>query len=156
MINLIAAIAPDNVIGDNNNLPWYYPEDLKRFRQITQGHTVLMGRKTYHSIIKHLGKPLPNRKSVVVTRQVSLSVPEEVTVLHNLQQALEMFGQDNLFVLGGADIFRQVLPVVEKAYITHIHKKYAGDIHFPEVDWSEWKKIESEQKEDLTFATYQR
>jgi dihydrofolate reductase len=156
MISLVVAIAANNVIGNKNDLPWYLPEDLKRFRKITTGHTVLMGRKTYDSIITRLGKPLPNRVNVVVTRQNNFQPLPGVLVFHSLDQALAALKQDDVYVIGGAEIFKQTLAIADKLYITHVKKEYSGDIYFPEVNWTEWEKTQDEPHEEFSFATYQR
>jgi dihydrofolate reductase len=154
MVAIIVAIAKNNVIGNTNDLPWYLPEDLKRFKKITTGHTVVMGRKTYESIINRLGKPLPNRKNVVITRQDNYPVPEGVLVFHDLDSVLQLLKNEDVFIIGGAEIFKLALPLVDTLYVTHVYKEYPGDVYFPEVNWSEWKKIEEEPHEEFSFATY--
>nr|AIA17560.1 Dihydrofolate reductase [uncultured bacterium] len=148
------AIAKNGIIGGDNDLPWYLPEDLKHFKKITTGRTVLMGRKTYDSIVKRLGKPLPDRVNVVITRQTEFPVPPSVLVFHDLDQALDALRHDDVYIIGGAQIFAAALPRAEKMYITHVHKAYPGDVYFPVVDWKAWKMTEEKEHEEYTFATY--
>lgn len=148
------AVAANRIIGGDNDLPWYLPEDLKHFKKITLGHTVLMGRKTYDSIVKRLGKPLPGRKNVVITRNVDFVAPPEVLIFHNLDDALAALKDEDVYVIGGAQIFAAAFPSAEKIYITHVKKAYDGDVYFPEVDWQQWDKIEEDPHEEYTFATY--
>jgi dihydrofolate reductase len=149
------AVADNGVIGKGNDLPWHLPEDLKHFKQLTLGKAVLMGRKTFDSIFARLNGPLPNRKNIIITRQPDYTAPEGVLVFHSLQEAIKDAPED-IYVIGGAEIFKQALPYCEKAYITHIHGDYEGDAYLPEIDWSEWKKTESEPHENYEFATYEK
>jgi len=148
------AIAKNGVIGSSNDLPWYLPEDLKHFKKITSGKTVLMGRKTYDSIVKRLGKPLPQRVNVVVTRQENFPVPPGVLVFHSIDQALDVLKDTEVYVIGGAQIFSETIGRAEKMYVTHVHKEYQGDVYFPKIDWNQWEKIEEEPHDEYTFATY--
>jgi dihydrofolate reductase len=150
------AVAKNGIIGGDNDLPWYFPEDLKHFKEITTGQTVLMGRKTYDSIVKRLGKPLPNRINVVITRQQNFAPLPGVLVFHDLDQALDALKETDVYIIGGAQIFAAALPRSEKMYMTHIHNDYKGDVYFPEVNWDEWKKTEEEAHEEYTYATYIR
>lgn len=150
------AIAKNGVIGGDNDLPWYLPEDLKHFKKITTGHTVLMGRKTYDSIVKRLGKPLPERTNVVITRQPDFIALPSVLVFHDINQALEALQHDDVYIIGGAQIFAAVLPKAKKLYVTHVHQAYKGDVYFPEVNWGDWQKIEEEAHAEFMFATYIR
>lgn len=149
------AIADNWVIGGDNDLPWYLPEDLKHFKEITLGKTVLMGRKTYDSIFKRLGKPLPGRKNVIITRQTNYAAPEEVLVFNSFDDALKNISED-VYIIGGAEIFKLGLPLAEKMYITHVKGDYPGDAFFPEIDWSTWKKTENEDYNKYSFATYEK
>ncbi len=154
MISIIAAVAENNVIGINNTLPWNIPEDLKHFQEVTKGKIVLMGNKTFESIVSILGKPLPNRKNVVVTLNKSYTVPAGVELEFDLFNALEKYKNEDLFVIGGAQIWKLALPFVDQLYITHVHKNYEGDAFFPEVNWQEWEKVEEEKHSEFTFAKY--
>jgi dihydrofolate reductase len=150
------AVADNLVIGSDNELPWYFPEDLKRFKEITLGKTVVMGRKTYDSIVKRLGKPLPGRKNVVITRQADYKVPQGVLVFGSLEQAFEALKNEDLYIIGGEQIFKLALPYAEKMYMTHIHGNYPGDAYFVKIDWSQWDKIQEERNFKFAFAVYQK
>lgn len=156
MIKIIAAIAHNNVIGKDGGLPWHIPEDLKRFRKLTEGHIVVMGRKTYESILARLGRPLPNRTSVVITRQLDYSVAAGVVRLASLEEALRVFAGQDIFVIGGAQVYKDALPLVDELYITHVRQSPEGDAFFSEVDWANWKVVHTEQNEGYTFTDYQR
>jgi dihydrofolate reductase len=156
MISLIVAKAENDVIGSSNELPWYLPKDLKHFSQITTGHTVIMGRKTYDSIIARIGKPLPNRKNVIITKQAGFIAPDCV-VVNSLEDAVrDVPDQEEVFIIGGAQIYKEALPMVDRLYITHVHAEPKGDILFPEIDLSEWEKLEemSNQKDEKHFADF--
>jgi dihydrofolate reductase len=136
IISFIAAMSQNRVIGRDQGLPWNLPEDLKRFRRITKGHPVIMGRKTFDSI----GKPLPARENIVITRQ-EITIPG-VKVVSNIDQALKLFeGTDQeVFILGGGQIFSESLPRADRIYLTLIEQDFEGDVLFPEVNWSQFKK----------------
>lgn len=150
------AVADNLVIGKGNDLPWKLPEDLKHFKDLTFGKTVLMGRKTYESIVSRLGKPLPGRKNVVITRQADYKVPEGVLVFADLPSAFKKLSANDVYVIGGAEIFKQALPFCNLAYITHIYGNFEGDAFFPKVDWNVWEKIAEEKHEKFSFVTYKR
>ncbi len=154
MIALIAAVAANNVIGSKNDLPWYLPEDLKRFKQITTGKVVLMGSKTFESILNRLGKPLPNRTSVVITRNQDYKVPEGVKVFHDLSEALKTY--PNIYVIGGGEIFNQTFDLADYLFITHVHQEHNGDVFFPAIDTRQWNKVKDEPHEGFSFAEYER
>lgn len=158
-ISFVVAVAKNGVIGKSNDLPFYIPEDLKHFKKITEGHTVLMGRNTFNSIMKRLGKPLPNRKNVVVTHDQNFH-PEGVLVFHSLEEALAALEQDTdeLMIAGGAQIYKQLADIgrVDRIYMTHVHREVEGDIMFPNIDLSKWKKISEEPHEEFTWTTYER
>lgn len=127
-LSLIVAMTDDRVIGRNNQLPWHLSDDLKRFKKITMGHPIIMGRKTYESI----GKPLPGRQNVVITNNKAFKA-EGVTVAHGLCEALAACEQDKTerFVIGGAGLFETALPMADKLYLTLIHHPFEGDVYFP-------------------------
>ncbi len=160
MLSLIVAIADNGVIGDKNSLPWYLPADLKHFASITKPHTVIMGRKTYQSIVDRLGKPLPERKNVILTRQTDLNLPDCV-VVHSVEEALAEPGEK--FVIGGEEIFKMFLPKVNRLYITEVHADIPGDTKFPDYDKSTWQEVSRENHEkdeknpyNYSFVTYDR
>lgn len=139
-LSIIAAVARNGVIGNANRLPWYLPEDLKRFKQLTMGHHIIMGRKTYMSI----GRPLPGRHTVVLTRDAKFRVPGCVTA-HTLQQALDACGDDpEVFCVGGAEVYAQMLPLANRLYLTEIQAEYAGDAYFPVIDRKHWQETSRE------------
>jgi dihydrofolate reductase len=135
-ISIIAAVARNGVIGRDNRLPWHLPEDLKRFRALTMGHHVIMGRKTWESI----GRVLPGRTMVVVSRDPGYGVPG-CLIAHSLEEALGLCGDDpEVFVIGGAEIYRQALPMAGRLYLTRIEQDVAGDTCFPSFDMTEWSE----------------
>ncbi len=145
IISLIAAVAENNVIGKNNKLPWYLPEDLKYFKKITYGHHVIMGRGTYES----LGKPLSGRTNIIITRQKDYEVPQCI-IAGDLKSAYiyaEKYGESEVFVLGGGNVFSQALSTADKMYITRIFHSFQGDTFFPEFSLAEWKLV-SEKRYD--------
>lgn len=136
MISVIVAVAQNGTIGDKNALLWHISEDLKHFKNITTGHPVVMGRKTYES----LGRPLPNRVNVVVSRQVG-EIPG-CRVVRSLEEALALFPQEEeVFVIGGAQIYAQAMPLADRFYLTRVMHDYAGDTCFP--DWAQWNDPET-------------
>lgn len=134
-------MAENRVIGRNNTLPWHLPADIKRFKALTTGHSVIMGRKTFDTI----GKPLSRRRNIVLTRLAEWR-SAGVEVVHDLEQALALTRQEKeVFVAGGEDIYRQALPVADRIYLTVVHAAIAGDAHFPEFSPTEWTLIEEER-----------
>lgn len=156
MITLIAAVAQNNCIGNHNTLPWNIPEDLQRFRELTRGKTVLMGRKTFESILAMLGKPLPNRKNIVITTQTSLRVPPGVEVFHSLDNALEAYRNEDLWIIGGAQIYTETIHQADRLEITHVAQTIDGDAFFPSIDPHTWKETARETHEGYSFVTYER
>ena len=129
MISLIVAVANNGVIGHNNDLPWHISADLQNFKRITTGHCMVLGRKNYESI----GRALPQRTNIVLTRQKDFIAPGCV-VLHDLPQALEYAraqGESEVFIIGGAEIYRQAWPLIHKIYLTWVHRDFTGDVFFP-------------------------
>lgn len=147
----------NRVIGVNNSLPWRLSEDLKHFKSLTSGNTIIMGRKTYESI----GKPLPNRRNIVISRNVNTSY-EGVEVVHSLDDAFTISKNDNnIFVIGGSNIYEQALDRVDILYITEIKKNFLGDVFFPELEKDQWKELSREDHEtseglEFSFLSYQR
>lgn len=154
MIALVAAVAKNNVIGAKNDLPWYIPEDLKKFKELTTGKTVLMGRKTFESILKRLQKPLPNRKNVVVTRDASYKVPEGVCLHQSIDAALIHHEIEEVMVAGGGEIFKQTIDRADKLYITEVDKEILGDTYFPDIDPQKWQETSREKKDGYSFVEY--
>jgi len=143
MISIITAMDENRVIGRANALPWRLPNDLRRFRRLTTGHAVIMGRRNYESI----GRPLPERRNIVITRQPGYSAPG-CQVVHSLEQALAAAGEDpEIFIIGGAEIYAQALPRAARLYLTLVHAAVAGDVRFPPFDQGEWREIERERHE---------
>jgi dihydrofolate reductase len=139
-VSLIVAAAENGAIGKNNQLLWRLPDDLKRFKQLTLGHPMIMGRKTFESI----GKPLPGRTSIVVTRKKDYA-PEGVVVAHSLENALEIareIGTEEAFVIGGGELYEQVLPLADTIYLTLVHTIIEGDTYFKLPDLQNWIQTE--------------
>ena len=143
MVSLIVAEAHDRVIGRSNDLPWYLPADLKRFKELTTGHSVVMGRKTYDSIFARLGKPLPNRTNIVITRNPEFGA-EGVMVARSLPEALEKAGDGEVFVIGGASVYKEAVVMADRIYKTFVDTDISGDAFFPEMAESEWKEVQRE------------
>ena len=171
MLSIIAAIANNNVIGRDNKLIWHLPEDLKRFKELTTGHTIIMGRKTFES----LGRVLPNRKHVVLCKSGKLAIPEmqktqdknaetdqkvnlvndkknitenmeNVIIIHNIEDLKPYIeSQEENFVIGGASIYEQLMPYATKMYITKIENNFEGDRYFPEIKENEWRIVSVEK-----------
>jgi dihydrofolate reductase len=141
-ITIIVAIAENNAIGKNNDLLWHISGDLKRFKEITTGHTIVMGRKTYLSLPK---RPLPNRRSIVISDIPNECIPD-VEVVDSIEKAVEIFDNNKEnFIIGGGMIYRQFLPLANKLYLTVVHKNYEADVFFPEIDYTEWAITEKEE-----------
>lgn len=136
---LLAAVAKRGVIGVNNTLPWHLPEDLKRFKEITTGKTVAMGRKTFDSIVARLGKPLPNRHSVVITRATVAMVPDTVTIVNKISDLLQVEAEC-IYVIGGAEIYRQTMDLADSLDITEVDLDVEGDAFFPEISEVIWQR----------------
>ena len=137
-LSIIVAAAANGVIGRDNQLPWHLPADLRHFKQTTMGKPILMGRKTWESI----GRPLPGRTNIVITRDSDYSAAGCV-VVNSIDAAMEAAGsEDEIMVIGGAELYRQVLPRTDSVYLTRIHEDFEGDTVFPELNTSEWREVE--------------
>jgi dihydrofolate reductase len=150
MIKIIVAMSENRVIGNNNELIWKLSSDLKRFKELTTGHPVVMGRKTYESI----GRPLPNRRNIIITRNSEYEV-EGCEVVSSLEEALLLSGND-CFIIGGGEIYKQSLELADKIYLTLVHKDFEGDTQFPELS-KEWaiidnKDFEADQKNEYNYS----
>ena len=143
MISIIAAMAKNRIIGTGGALPWKLPADMKRFKQLTSGHPIIMGRKTFESI----GKALPNRANIVVTRQKGYSA-SGCHVFPSLEEAVlgagTFPGSDEIFVIGGGEIYKQAIEIAHKIYLTFLNQDFEGDAYFPEIDEKKWKLISRE------------
>jgi dihydrofolate reductase len=143
IISSIAAIAENNAIGKNNQLLWRLPADLKHFKEITTGHTVIMGRKTFESV----GKPLPNRRNIVITRSNTLNI-EKVEVVNSIEQAIALCNQDEeVFIVGGAEIYQAAMDFTNQIYLTVVHANFEADTYFPEIDPMIWEQTAVEKHE---------
>lgn len=157
MINVIAAVARNGVIGRDNKLPWNIPEDLKHFKELTKGKAVLMGQTTYESILEHnRGKPLPNRTNIVVTFLKDYKVAPGVKVYNSLKDAFNAHGNVDIFIIGGASIYAQTINRADRLYITHIHKAYEGDTYFSEINSQIWHEAAREDHEGFSFVEYRK
>lgn len=161
MLSIIVAKAKNNIIGKNNSLVWHLPEDLKHFRKLTTGHTIIMGRKTFES----LGRVLPDRKHIIFSQNPDFKVNDEnVEVVHSLLQIQDLIeGEEEAFVIGGAMIYNFLMPYVKKMYVTQINEEFEGDAFFPKIDENVWRKTseekgikDEENKLDYEFITYER
>ena len=158
-ISLICAVSQNGVIGRDNRLPWHLPADLAHFKRLTTGHHILMGRKTYESI----GKPLPNRTNIVITRQADFQAGG-CLVANSLEEALGLcVNNEELFIIGGAEIYRQALPIANKIYLTYIRHNFEGDTFLFEIDSSVWSEASREDfgpdgknKYSYSFITYKK
>ena len=159
MITLIVAVADSGVIGRDNTLPWHLPEDLKRFKRLTMGKPMVMGRKTFESI----GKPLPGRQNIVVTRDANYQ-RDGVTVVHDLDAAVRAAGDvPEIMVIGGAELFRLSLPLAGRIHLTRVHGDIVGDVLWPALDVREWQVIEREHHDaderhaySMTFEVWEK
>lgn len=143
MLSIIVAIANNNVIGKDNKLIWHIPEDLKRFKKITSGHKIIMGRKTFES----LGRVLPNRKHIILCNDMEMNVDNEnVEVLDDISKLDKYINsEEECFVIGGATIYKLLMPYANKMYITRINQSFEGDVYFPEIKEEIWKEISREK-----------
>jgi dihydrofolate reductase len=141
MISIIVATAENGVIGKNNQLLWKLSADLKQFKTLTTGHSVIMGRKTFESI----GRPLPNRTNIVISRQTGLTLPDGVLKVNSLETAIETAknhaGNEEVFIIGGGNIYEQAIKITDKVYLTEVKACIEGDTFFPALDADEWNEI---------------
>lgn len=159
MITMIAAAAKNNELGKDNKLVWHLPDDFKRFKAITSGHYIIMGRKTFESF----PKPLPNRTHVVITRQNNYK-PEDCIVVNSIEEAIKICPQqEEVFVIGGGEIYALAMPLADKVELTRVHHKFEADAFFPEINSKNWKLSKSEFHEkdekhlfEFTYETYLR
>ena len=157
-VSSIVAISENHVIGKDNKLLWYLPNDLKHFKEITSGHTIIMGRKTFDSV----GKPLPKRRNIIITRQ-DIAI-EGCEVVKSIEAALELCKDEKeVFIVGGAEIYKQSMKFTDRIYLTIVHQNFEGDSFFPEINKEEWKEVSSEDFEPdeknlipYSFITFER
>ncbi len=135
-VSIITAMDKNRLIGRNNNLPWRLPKDLEYFRRITMGKRIIMGRKTYEAI----GRLLDGRENIIITRNKNFIIKNGI-VIHSLKELLEKYNNEELFVIGGGEIYKQFLPYANKLYITKIHHEFEGDTYFPWINNNEWTEI---------------
>jgi len=159
-IALIAAMTKNNVIGNQNKLPWHFPEELKYFKKITLGKPIIMGRKTFESMGS---RPLPNRPNIILTQDKHF-LAEGCTIVHSVEEALKVASNkvagtgnnEEIMVIGGAKIYQQFLPLASRLYLTIIHEEYTGDAYFPVVDWQDWQSISEEIGNDYTIKVFEK
>lgn len=153
MLASIVAISQNNCIGKDGDLPWHIPEDLKHFKDITNGHTVIMGRKTWESIPEKF-RPLKNRENIIITRNEDYDVPDGVKIFTSFERAVEHCRNKYAFVIGGASLYNLAMDFVDTLYITHVDREVDGDTFFPEIDLDVWKETERDDREGFSFVTY--
>ncbi len=158
MLSLVAAVAENGVIGSGNRLPWHLPADLKHFKALTMGKPILMGRRTFESI----GRPLPGRRNLVLTRDATFVSPG-VERVESLEAARRAVGAAELMVIGGAQLYALALPQADRIYLTRVHAAIAGDTRFPACEWSQWREVQVRRHpaddgnaHDMTFLTLER
>ena len=161
-VALIAAVAENRVIGREKEMPWHFTEDLRRFKRVTTGHPVILGRRTYETVVEGLGEPFPGRTSVVLTSQ-SVELPDGAVVAHSIAEALDLAatdarerGVDTVYVAGGGRVYDQFLPHATRLVLTEIHDAYAGDTRFPAWDDDAWVEVARDEHEAFDFVTYER
>jgi dihydrofolate reductase len=161
MITIIAAIGANNELGKDNDLIWHLPADLKRFKKVTTGHAIIMGRNTFESI----GKPLPNRRSIIITRNTSYK-KEGCEVVHSLEDAIKLIkDQDNAFIIGGAQIYHEAIEknLVDQLDITEVHQDFNADVYFPSIDKATWEEVsrvsftpDEKNRYNYSFLSYKK
>jgi dihydrofolate reductase len=151
-VSIVVAIAQNNAIGKDNKLLWHLPRDLKHFKEITTGGTIIMGRKTYDSV----GRPLPNRRNIVITRQ-QIDIPG-CEVVNSMDAGLDLCRDETeVFIVGGAEIYKQAMPLTDKIFLTIVHQDFEGDTYFPDINWDIWKETarqdhEPDEKNPLPYS----
>ncbi len=154
-LTLIAALSRNNCIGKNGAIPWRLPEDQKRFKDLTLGHVVVMGRKTWESLPEKF-RPLPGRTNIVLTRQADYSLPQGVEKFASLTDALEAHPYESVFAIGGTEVYTQALPLADRMELTTVDQDVDGDAFFPAFPAEEWQETARVPKEGFTFVTYER
>lgn len=158
MITIIAAAGENNSLGKDNDLVWHLPDDFKRFKELTSGNYILMGRKTFETF----PKPLPNRKHLIITRQEDYQVPENCFVFDTIQSAIDFTDNQDIWIIGGGEIYKQSMDIVDRIELTRVHSDFEADTFFPEIG-EEWELVSEEyhpaderHKYDFTYLTYNR
>ncbi|WP_372480514.1 dihydrofolate reductase [Halomicrobium sp. HM KBTZ05] len=157
-IVLVAAVAENGVIGNDGELPWHYPADLKHFKETTMGHPVVMGRRTFEGIVADLGEPLPGRTNVVLTSQ-RRSFPEGAVGAGSITAAIDAAretGSDVAYVVGGATVYEQFRERAGRLVLTEVHETYDGDTYFPAIEWDRWTETSRDDRDSLSFVEYAR
>ena len=161
ILTIIAAVGKNNSLGKDNDLLWHLPDDFKRFKKLTTGHHIIMGRKTFESF----PKPLPNRTHIIITRDKTYTVAsDECIVVHSMEEALKHVQTDtNPYIIGGGEIYSMGIKIADKIELTRVHHEFEADTYFPEIDTNKWKLIAEEyhpiderHKYDFTYLTYER
>ena len=158
MLTIIAAASENNALGKDNQLVWHLPDDFKRFKTLTSGHYIIMGRKTFESF----PKPLPNRTHIIITRQADYQVPEGCIVVSGLQEAIAICPKnEEVFIIGGGEIYKQSMAIADKVELTRVHTTVEADTFFPEIDTTQWKLVfeefhakDEKHAFDFAFLTY--
>jgi len=153
---IIAAVAENNVIGKDGDIPWHYSEDMKHFKQKTTGHSVIMGRKTYFSLPEDF-RPLPDRKNIVLSRSEP-ELPESVELANSLDEAWEKAEEHSskAFIIGGAGVYKQAMQGADRMILTEVHEEYEGDTFFPEWNKDNWEEVKRDNREKLSFVEYRK
>lgn len=156
MFALIAAVANNNCIGSKNKIPWHLPEDFKYFKKTTLGKTCLMGQATFESILGYLGHPLPDRRTVVLTLDKNYQAPAGVRIFHSLDEAWDKLKDEDVFICGGASLYRQTIDRVDELYITRVDQSPEGDVFFPDINPAIWQEVWREDHPDFAFVKYRK
>jgi len=158
MITIIAAAGENNSLGKDNDLVWHLPDDFKRFKELTSGNYILMGRKTFETF----PKPLPNRNHLIITRQDNYSVPENCFVFDTIQSAIDFTDNQDIWIIGGGEIYKQSMEIADRIELTRVHSDFEADTFFPEIgeEWElvseEYHPVDERHKYDFTYLTYDR
>jgi dihydrofolate reductase len=158
MITIIAAAGENNSLGKDNDLVWHLPDDFKRFKELTSGNYILMGRKTFETF----PKPLPNRNHLIITRQDNYSVPENCFVFDTIQSAIDFTDNQDIWIIGGGEIYKQSMEIADRIELTRVHSDFEADTFFPEIgeEWElvseEYHPVDDRHKYDFTYLTYDR
>jgi Dihydrofolate reductase len=161
-IALIAAVAANGVIGREGTMPWHLPADLRRFKQVTVGHPVVMGRRTFESIVDALGGPLPERTNIILSRRLE-AAPAGTQLAGSVDAAMRLAradarsrGVQTVFIIGGAAVYEQTIDAADRVLLTELERSVSGDRHFPDLDPAQWTEVEREQHEGFSFVEYRR